>query len=153
MKLNIMPGSALIVVMLITSILLICMINIMRSSTYMHDIALKRQRYEQQYRLTEVLLDYGIIWCKQYGKVASFDSQDTVSLTFDSWLSDMIPGYNAKLIVKKIKDNYTLDAHLIKDDNVLIILSCTLKVPKKEGVQSKNKAPKIVLENWKVSSS
>ncbi len=152
MKSNI-PGSALIVVMLITSILLICMINIIRSSTYMHDIALKRQRYEQQYRLTEVLLDYGVTWCKQYGEVVSFDFQDTVSLTFDSWLSDMMPGYNAKLIVKKSKDNYALDAHLIKDDNVLIILSCTLKISKKEVTQSKNQEPKIVLENWKISSS
>ena len=152
MKSNI-PGSALIVVMLITSVLLICMINIIRSSTYMHDIALKRQRYDQQYHLTEVLLDYGIIWCKQYGEIASFDSQNTVSLTFDSWLSDMMSGYNAKLIIKKIKDGYTLNAHLIKDDNVLIILSCTLKIPKQKAIQSKNQTSRVVLENWKISSS
>ncbi len=152
MKSNI-PGSALIVVMLITSVLLICMINIIRSSTYMHDIALKRQRYEQQYRLTEVLLDYGVIWCKRYGEVASFDSQGTVSLVFDSWLSDVMPGYNAKLIIKKIKDDYALDAHLIKNNNLLLILSCTLKAPKEKTIQSKNQTQKIVLQNWKISSS
>lgn len=152
MKSNI-PGSALIVVMLITSVLLICMINIIRSSTYMHDIALKRQRYEQQYRLTEVLLDYGVIWCKRYGEVASFDSQGTVSLVFDSWLSDVMPGYNAKLIIKKIKDDYALDAHLIKNNNVLLILSCTLKAPKEKTIQSKSQTQKIVLQNWKISSS
>ena len=152
MKSNI-PGSALIVVMLITSVLLICMINIIRSSTYMHDIALKRQRYEQQYRLIEVLLDYGVTWCKRYGEVASFDSQGTVSLVFDSWLSDVMPGYNAKLIIKKIKDDYALDAHLIKNNNLLLILSCTLKAPKEKTTQSKNQTQKIVLQNWKISSS
>lgn len=53
-------GSTLLMVIMITSIVAVCAINMWRSSWYATDLARTRVLYEQQWRAAEGLLNYGI---------------------------------------------------------------------------------------------
>ena len=58
-------GSALITIILILSVLVIVATNVLRSTVFAQDIALERQKYEQEYQALRGLMNYTLELSKE----------------------------------------------------------------------------------------
>src|ERR1700722_13718357 len=59
------PGTSLLMVLLVTSILSVVITSVWRTTTYTFDIAVQRARHESRFRATQGLLNYGIALCSE----------------------------------------------------------------------------------------
>ncbi len=123
-------GSVILVMVLIIAVVIIDLSNVLRSSVYLHEIAIKQEQQERQYRATESLLFYGIAWVKKHGLQLS--ENKTVTLNIGSWPPMYDWDMQGVCKITKQKKGYKLSAILSQKGRFDQILSCQLKTSKSE---------------------
>ena len=116
-------GSSILLVFLLTMVLGVSIMNIIRSTTYMLDIARKREQYEQQYYATEGLLNYGIACTiKQDTK----QDIDPMMIDVGSWPPQNKSNYHGRLKIMQTDSVIHIQSFLMKNDIPICMLSCKL---------------------------
>jgi hypothetical protein len=153
-------GSALLIVLFMLTVIVIWTTNLWRGATYLIDSARIKQEYEQQFRLTEALLNYGIaaakIWHTKW-KNDSFLSQHQASCHFTQW-PPMEKGsssnnqqddfYSGKITLVQREKQITVNAQLLKKDIIRFGLHCTLEEIKNQ--QEKKGDQSLIIKEWAV---
>lgn len=138
-------GSGILLVFLLTMALGISMINIMRSTTYMLDIAHKREKYEQQYYATEGLLNYGIACTINQDTKQGVDSE---IIDVGPWPPKNKNNYHGRLKITQIDSILHIQSFLMKNNIPLCILSCELTKQKDNALLDSIEKEQFVISNF-----
>ncbi len=146
-------GSTILLVVFVMSTIIICCSTIWHSTSFLSDMAIQRQKYEQRYRIAEGILKFGIAFCKDtYKNIKKLKSKGKNKFEIDAgfWKIDDTIGYNGKVFVT-IKDDLCLQAVLLDDKKEVFRVGCTLS-------KSDNKDNKVklndtfIIHGWKINS-
>jgi len=147
-------GSVLLIVFFILTTLVIWATNLLRTTSYMNNIAHAKQRYEQQFRLAEGLLEYGIGAVKLLYKHWHNELSSQAVCTFAQWPthdnSELLlrdDSYSGKITITKKDKQIQMHAQLFKKNAAIIGLRCTLKehaIP--EHIDDDNQAVFIIID-------
>jgi len=138
-------GSSILLIFLLTMVLGISMINIMRSTTYMLDIAHKREQYEQQYYATEGLLNYGIACAiKQDTKKGT----DSMMIDAGAWPPQNQNNYHGRLKIAQTDSVMHIQSFLMKNDIPICMLSCKLTKQKDSILLDSIEKERFVISNF-----
>jgi len=160
MKKN-LSGSTILIVVLVISAIVICTTITWQGSAFLENLVLKRQKYEQKYRFTEGLLNYGIAFCKQnYDMIqlkrASFKGKKSFCIPLvDGWQIDSHQKYGGKVYVTVHKKSIDLKAVLIKGGKRGMILSCNISrcsLPKEKHNPEKKYDNAFIIQNFNIGS-
>ncbi|MCX5922019.1 MAG: hypothetical protein NTX86_01695 [Candidatus Dependentiae bacterium] len=120
-------GSSLLMVLFVVSALTILITMVWRNTTLALDMALQRVAYEQQLRLAEGVLNYGVLYAKiHYDQLIESEEEEHV-ITLDRWPSKIAALYVTKVILKSASEPISIIAQLYKDNNLVLIVSCQCK--------------------------
>jgi len=138
-------GSSILLIFLLTTVLGISIMNIMRSTTYILDIARKREQYEQQYYATEGLLNYGIACAiKQDTK----QSVDPIIIYVGAWPPQNKNNYHGKLKIEQTDSVMHIKSFLMKNNIPICMLSCKLTKQKDNILLDSIKKEQFVISNF-----
>lgn len=152
-------GSVLLIVLFMLTIIVIWTTNLWRGATYLIDSARVKQEYEQQFRLTEALLNYGIAAAKMWHIKWKHDSslkQNQASCCFAYW-PPMEKGaashnqddfYSGKITLVQREKQITVHAQLLKKDTIRFGLHCTLEEINNQ--QGKKGDQSFIIKEWAV---
>jgi len=129
MKKNVVQGSALLMVVLVTSAIVICTTIVWQGSAFLSDLVLKRQEYEQKYRCAEGVLNYGIAFCKcNYDviKKAAAKGEKSFTLTFDTFKISPHQTYAGKMCVEMQDKSIQLKAVLLDNAKEVFSIGCSV---------------------------
>ena len=146
---DLVPGSSILLVLLLTMVLGISLMNNMRSTIYMLDIARKREQFEEQYYAAQGLLNFGITYAiKQNIK----QSSDPFVINIDQWPPYNENNYQGKLKITKIKTKTGLALHLesllVQNEISVCILSCRLSKQKNNILFNGREEEWFVISNF-----
>ena len=116
-------GFSILVVFLLTMVLGISIMNIIRSTTYMLDIARKCEEHEQQYYATEGLLSYGIFYAI---KQNATEGIDPTVIDIGVWPPQNKNNYYGRLKIAQKDSIVHIQSFLIKNNIPIYLLSCEL---------------------------
>ena len=140
------PGSAVLIVVLVLSVIMLSTFNLWRQTALTMDMILKRQTWEQKHRIVEGVLHYGIAFCKNH-----FETIDKkkIELHVGTWQLKGHPLYVGNLLITPHDATISLRASLITNKRSVFVMSCSLERRKvvKEGM---NKKKFFVIHDWKV---
>jgi len=140
-----MPGSSILLIFLLTMALGISLMNIMRSTTYMLDIAHKREQYEQQYYAAEGLLNYGIACAiKQDTK----EDIDSMMIDVGAWPPQNKNNYRGKLATTQTDSVIHIQSFLVKNDVPICVLSCKLTKQKDNALLDNIEKEWFIISNF-----
>jgi len=143
-------GSAVLIVVLVLSVIMLSCINLWRHTALNMDMVLKRQEREQKYRITEGVLHYGIGLCKnQFKKIGKRGKKKKIELQVGTWRLKSHPPYVGKLIITPDDNTIHLKAFLMDKKSSVFAMSCSLK-RKTAAKESVSKSDVFVIHNWKV---
>jgi len=160
MKKN-MPGTALLIVFFVLTIITIWATNVWRETAYMLDLAHTKQQYEQQFRLTEGLLEYGKcaahILYQRWSKDSSKSAQ--TKCTFDHWPPLQLneqpdKDYSGTIHITRNEQQVSIHAQLSKKQSVVCGLRCTMNA--QEDAEHKahpDKEPTFIVQEWAIDVS
>src|SRR5216684_5051338 len=114
MKTNNKQGSALLMVLLITSLLSLYFFNYMKMSIYSNSLAQKREHYEWRYWVTQALLEWGIHWIKENSLKEQNNEPST--LFFDRWPPASSKKHSGLLTFKHENNKILVTASLIEKE-------------------------------------
>ncbi len=139
------PGSSILLIFLLTMVLGISIMNIMRSTTYMLDIAHKREQYDQQYYATEGLLNYGIACAIELDI-----KQDINPMVIDvgTWPPQSKNNYHGKLEITQTNAVIHIQSFLMKSDIPICVLSCKLTKQKNNVLLGSVEKEWFVISNF-----
>lgn len=127
-------GSALLIVFVILTTIVLWVTNLWRTTLYMNDLAYAKQRYEQQFRAAESLLEYGIGSAKVLHNRWKNGASGHAVCNFAQWppkgkklQSLQFDSYSGNITVAKKNKKMKIHAQLLKKDVVVIGLHSTLK--------------------------
>ena len=155
---NTSAGSVLIVVMLTCALIVVWATTVWRHIASMNDVALAKQQYEQQFRLTEALLEYGITaaksWHEQWRKNAAGEHKATCR--FAHWPPEkkkesLCDSYAGLLTLEQHDKEITIHAQLLKQDNVIFGLNAVMSEQKSSREKDSGEdapEPILVLQKW-----
>lgn len=87
-------GSAMLVVMIVLSTILICLLNFWQSNVFFENTSFERVEYEQKYRAAESVALYGINFCKKnFDKI--FVSNNAINNMANNITNNIISGKEA----------------------------------------------------------
>jgi hypothetical protein len=150
-------GSALLIVLFMLTVIVIWTTNLWRGATYLIDSAHIKQEYEQQFRLTDALLNYGIaaakIWNTKWKNDSSL-SQHQAGCHFTQW-PPMEKGvsshkqddfYSGKITLVQREKQITVHAQLLKKDTIRFGLHCTLEEINNQQQKKGNQS--LIIKEW-----
>lgn len=141
-------GSAILIVVLVMGALSIFALSVWRNTVFLHDIVLKKQEYERNFRSAEAALNMGIALCKKYPKRFFIPEEpDDASkvkpfnVTIEPWLSQK----HQKAVIQIYPDTESVlvRAFLLKKDSVVFGLRCTVELA---GLKGKKQL--VEIKNW-----
>jgi hypothetical protein len=149
-------GSILLIVVFMLTIIVIWTTNLWRGATYLIDSARAKQEYEQQFRLTEALLNYGIasakIWHKKWRPDLSV-SNHQANCCFAHWppmKNDVVSAqddfYSGKIKLVQHEKQIMVHAQLHKKDTICFGLQCILET----NAQEKKGEPTFIIKEWAI---
>jgi len=141
-------GSAVLIVVLVLSMIMLSCFNLWRHTALNMDMVLKRQEREQKYRITEGVLYYGISLCKDQFKTIG-KRKKKIELPVGTWRLKSHPPYVGKLIITPHDKTIHLKAFLIEKKSSVFAMSCSLE-RKTAAKGSVSKKDVFVIHNWKV---
>jgi len=124
-------GSALLLVMVVTTALMVCVTNVWYTASLASDAALERQHAEQHLQATQGLLTYAVALCADNARVLcdpKRQSRDTTTFSLPQWPCGDGQAYTGHIISEAYKGTVTITAHLKHQDTPVTSLQCTLKV-------------------------
>ena len=139
------PGSSILMVFLLTLVLGISIINIMRSTTYMLDIARKREQYEQQYYAAEGLLNYGIACTIKHN---TKQSVNPMMIDMGVWPPQNKNNYHGRLEITQTDSVIHIKSFLMKNDIPICVLSCKLTKKKDNTLLDSAEKEGSVISNF-----
>jgi len=147
-------GSALLLVILITSAIVICSTIVWQGTAFLSDLVLKRQEYEQKYRFTEGVLNYGIAFCKcNYDAIqkAVTKGEKTFTITLEADKISPHQIYMGKIYVEVQDKSIELKAVLVDNAKEIFSVGCNLSKQQvlKNSVQKKYDT-KFLVQNFVV---
>ncbi len=122
------PGSALVTVVVIMTIVMVLIGTIMHSSTLLQQFSIERVNQERTWRASQALLNYGIAQCHAIDGYK--DRQAIYTFQLDPW-PQSTGNYAGNILVMCEKDAYRIEAQLNKTGKRISWLTCT--VHKKDG--------------------
>ncbi len=141
-------GSAILIVVLVMSALSLFSLTVWRNTIFLHDIVLKKQEYERNFRATEAALNMGIALCKKYPKrffiLQNLDpkaSTKPFSAVIAPWLS--IKDQKATIQIYPDHKAVLIRAQLIKGDKQIFGLRCAVELA---GLKKKKQL--VEVKNW-----
>jgi len=138
-------GSSILLIFLLTMVLGISIINIMRSTTYMLDIAHKREQYEQQYYATEGLLNYGIACAIKQG---TKQGTDPMIIDVGTWPPQNKNNYHGRLKIAQTNFVIHVQSFLMKNDIPICVLSCKLTKQKNNTLLDSIEKERFIISNF-----
>jgi len=153
-------GSAVLIVVLTLSMIMLSCFNLWRHTALNMDMVLKRQEREQKYRITEGVLHYGIALCKNhFKKIDKRHKKKKIELRVGMWRLKGHPPYGGKLIITPHENMTHLEASLrvlrsfsekgMAKNSSVFAMSCSLE-RKTAAKGSVTKKDIFVIHNWKV---
>jgi hypothetical protein len=95
------------------------------------DICTKRRLYEQQFRLTEVLLNYGVVLCKEHYSdvIKQCEKQKELTGIADPWPlhGELENAYKGVITLRTLNDQIAIQARLMREGKICAVLSCRLE--------------------------
>lgn len=150
-------GSVLLIVLFMLTIIVIWTTNLWRGATYLIDIARAKQEYEQQFRLTETLLNYGIAAAKILHTKWKHDtalSHHQATCHFAQWppmekgaFSKQNDFYAGKITLVQREKQIAVHAQLLKKDTIRFGLHCTLEINDQHGKKGDSS---FIIREWAV---
>jgi len=137
-------GMSTLMVMLVLTMLAVCAMLVMRSTTYLVDIAHKRAIYEQQYRAAEGLLQYGVALAVQHAPALfkkAGGNMPAYTVTLDEWPPHSAPSmqrYTGVVTLRPAVHNVIIMANLMANSKTVCVLGCEL-VQQEKG---------LVIQHW-----
>lgn len=128
-RFSVRQGSALLMVLLVTTALVLAVTTVWRSTAFAHDLALARQRYYEQRALTESALDYGALWVATNVKELSkkgLQLPAEMKIYADSWHVHAHRQYRAQIAVTRAQQQVALAVQLLHADTVVCKGSCVV---------------------------
>lgn len=154
-------GSVLVIVLLLLAFFTLWASTVWRETSSMIDVAHKKQQYEQQFRLTEALLEYGIAaakiiykkWCND------FSSNHSATCVFDLWPplvqseSSKLDSYSGKITIMQHEKKITIQTQLFKKESIVCAVHAVLSEPQQENGASENThdVPMLVVTEWNIN--
>jgi len=133
------PGTALLIVFFVLTIITLWATNVWRETAYMLDLAHTKQQYEQQFRLTEGLLEYGKVAAQILYKRWQADSSKITEsrCSFDYWppierrantITDTKNNntYSGKVNISRNDNELSIRVQLYKNKSVVCALRCNM---------------------------
>ncbi len=149
---DLVPGSSILLVLLLTMVLGISLMNSMRSAIYMLDIARKREQYQEQYHATQGLLNFGITYAiRQNIK----QNNDPFVINIGQWPPCNKNNYQGRLKITKTKTDPALhlESLLVQNEVPVCILSCRLSKQKNNLLFNGREKEWFVISNFQYSFS
>jgi Tfp pilus assembly protein PilX len=114
-----------VILLLLSAIITIFATSVIRNTVFFHDISLKRQEHEYQFRAAEALLNYGIAVAQE--QFEGLKEKEKQVITFTQWPSEANNGYSGKLSLQEQGSSIAISATLYRGSSVVKGLSCRLK--------------------------
>jgi len=149
-------GSVLLIVFIILSVVAISITSVFRTTLFMNNVALEKKRYEQQFRLTECLLEFGIasarILFERWKNKVTSSATCTISQwpPYDKRCSTMFPEkYSGVITIEKNDQHMNVSAQLLQKKLSILALQCTLTLIKDETENISNGSVNgLTVTNW-----
>ena len=148
---NTKSGSAILIVVLVMSAVMIVCLNMWRATALTTDLACKRQEREQRFRIAEGVLNYGIALCKERFeslKILAKAGEKTIELDVGKWEVKGQPPYNGRLEVLLKGKTVQLTASIIAEATCAFAVGCNLE--QKTIGKGKNAVNYFQVSNWKL---
>jgi len=154
-------GSVLLLVLFVLTTFTLWAATLWRETTYMIEIAFAKQRYEQQFHLTEALLHYGIAAAKVMYKtwLNNTSLHQSIMCSFDEWpplqksQSLSHDTYAGKITIKQHKKEIVVLAQLFKKNDVLFALRAVLsELEPEKGASVENDQPLFIIKEWSIDA-
>lgn len=146
-------GSAILIVVLVMSVLLLCCIGFWHSSALLQNISIKVLEYEQKYSATQGALNCAISFCAE-----NFDqlieegekNHEIFDIGIDKWLISKSVEYSCRIYIQPNNQSIALTSVLcdfseLKSKKIFEI-SCNMQ-KLKHSINGK----KYYIQNWSVS--
>ncbi len=145
-------GSTIIAILLIMTAIVIIATNILRSSSFMHDISLRRSQNEQVFRATEGLLNFGIALAINHYQAFTLSKKKDWLFEIGSWPPHSKKLHEGTLHIQISGSDFTICAQLSKMNQPLYTLSCTLHTQQNAELSGQKELVKkqFVISNWKI---
>jgi len=142
-------GSALVIVMLLMTVIMVCIANTWHTTFYATDIARKRQCCEQRLRATEGLINYAVALCKDNWQELVTQKAQEGTLSTVQWPCGDGQLYAGTVTIKlNNKSEALLKAQLIDHGTVICTLGCVVRSREDEqGVAA------LSVEGWHFEAS
>jgi len=145
---DLVPGSSILLVLLLTMVLSISLMNSMRTAIYMLDIARKREQFEEQYYAAQGLLNFGITYAiRQNIK----QSNDPFVINIDQWPPYNQNNYQGRLKITKTGPAFHLESLLVQNEVPVCILSCRLSKQENNTLFNGREKEWFVISNFQHS--
>lgn len=138
-------GSVIVMLLLFFTAVIVCTINIMRSSSYLVDLAHKREQFIQRYWATEGLVRYGVSICKaQSDALLSRAKQQMpeANVVIERWPCGDKRWYGGKIHITTdaARNNHKIRAQLLDEqgDQLFFAVGSTVSVVAAESQQNGN---------------
>jgi hypothetical protein len=128
-------GSVLLIVILVLSVMVVWATTILQETLYFLNFSTTRQRYEQQFRLTESLLEYGMAATKLCYKRWKKNSCKQIICKFAQWppeeknsenLNKQADEFAGTITIALQEKKASIQAQLHKKNVLIFGLHCTL---------------------------
>lgn len=124
-------GSSLVVVMVVTTVLLICFTSLWQALSLATDTALKRQNHEQLFRATDALMIYACNLCKNNFHILKEQAhiqKNSINLkSFSTWPLDKSQKAQGKIEVSAQGEALKIQVYLAQNERSSSSLSCILE--------------------------
>lgn len=136
-------GWATCVMLIVMSVLTLLVMNSYQASSYMLMLARARYHNHQYVRLTEGLLKYGTILCRENKELLlqwGMQDERTMSMSFDPWptekLVELCGRYTGLLSVMSKQGILYVQAQLVSENKILMSGLCTLQLEDAKNIKS-----------------
>jgi len=146
-------GSTVLIVVFVMSALIICYATVWHSISFFSDMAIKKQEYEQRYRIADGILKSGIVFCKKrydYLKKLLTPQNPVLSMDMGFWKIDDMVGYDGKVIISFKKDLH-IQAVVSDKKREMFKISCRMSKSNQKDAQKKDN-DLFIVRHWKIDS-
>jgi hypothetical protein len=145
-------GSAMLIVIIVMTALTLFTFSVWRNVIFLHDIVIKKQEYERNFRAAEAALNMGLALCKKYPKhffINPKEVEPTIIQPFTvirhSWLGRK--DQNATISIYPGKEHVLIRAALQKSGTSIFQLECIV-----EAAGMKKNKQLLKVKHWRFES-
>jgi len=146
-------GVSTLIVILATSVLVVCCFSLFQSSIFVFDLSLKKQEYEQKFRIAEGVLNYAIAFCKKnYDQLMKLSKNGKNKFSLDTGIWEISENfcYKTKVDITTQKTFIALKAIINeRNEQQYFILGCNL-LDQKDCTKN---VSQYLIQNWGIRDS